>query len=78
MDNNQQQELHHPHCPSGCPLLTDPELEMIAERAAEKAIEKLTQHVYQEVGKSVISKLVYIVGVCTVGLYLWLRSKGVV
>lgn len=65
-------------CRQDCPLLSDPELEKIAERAAEKAIEKLTNHVYQEVGKSVVSKFVYIVGVCSVGLYLWLKSKGVI
>lgn len=61
-----------------CPLLDDSELEKIAERAAEKAIKKLTNHVYQEVGKSVISKFVYIVGACSLGLYLWLKSKGVI
>lgn len=59
-------------------LLDDSELEEIAERAAEKAIKKLTNHVYQEVGKSVISKFVYIVGACSLGLYLWLKSKGVI
>lgn len=57
--------------------LDDDELERVAERAAEKAIIKLTDHIYHEVGKSVISKLLYIVGACTVGIYLWLRSKGV-
>ena len=65
-------------CHPGCPLLDESELEKIAERAAEKAIEKLTNHVYQEVGKSVISKFVYIVGACSVGLYLWMKSKGVI
>ena len=65
-------------CRPDCPLLDDSELEKIAERAAEKAIKKLTNHVYQEVGKSVISKFVYIVGACSVGLYLWMKSKGVI
>lgn len=60
------------------PLLDDSELEKVAELAAEKAIKKLTNHVYQEVGKSVISKFVYIVGACSLGLYLWLKSKGVI
>ena len=58
--------------------LDDDELERIAERAAEKAIIKLTDHIYHEVGKSVISKFVYIVGACSLGLYLWLKSKGVI
>lgn len=57
--------------------LDDAELERVAERAAEKAIIKLTDRIYHEVGKSVISKILYIVGACTVGIYLWLRSKGV-
>lgn len=64
-------------CPDCLPL-ADSELEKIAELAAEKAIKKLTNHVYQEVGKSVISKFVYVVGACSVGLYLWLKSKGVI
>ena len=70
-------EQHYP-CHPDCPMLDDNELGKIAERAAEKAIEKLTNHVYQEVGKSVISKFVYIVGACSVGLYLWMKSKGVI
>ena len=61
-----------------CPFSDEAALEKIAERAAERAIEKLTDHVYQEVGRSVISKFVYIVGACSLGLYLWLKSKGVI
>jgi hypothetical protein len=62
----------------GAPNLTEKQIELIAEKAAEKAIERLTSHVYQEVGKSVVSKLFYIVGACAIGLYLWLKSKGIV
>jgi uncharacterized hydantoinase/oxoprolinase family protein len=58
--------------------LTDATIEQIAEKAAEKAIKKLTNHVYQEVGRSVISKFFYIVGACSLGFYLWLKSKGVI
>ena len=61
-----------------CPFSDEAVLEKIAEKAAEKAIEKLTDHVYQEVGRSVISKFVYIVGACSLGLYLWWKSKGVI
>lgn len=61
-----------------CPPLSNEVIEKIAEKAATKAIEKLTNHVYQEVGKSVISKFVYIVGACSIGLYLWIKSKGVI
>jgi uncharacterized hydantoinase/oxoprolinase family protein len=58
--------------------LDEKQIEEIAEKAAQKAIEKLTTHIYQEVGKSIISKFFYIVGACSLGIYLWLKSKGVV
>ena len=65
-----------------CPMLSEAAIERLAEKAsekaAEKAIEKLTNQVYQGVGRSVISKFVYIVGACSLGLYLWLKSKGVI
>ena len=59
-----------------CPPLTELQIDEIAEKAAEKAIEKLTAHVYQEVGRSVVSKFVWILGALTVGVYLWAQSKG--
>lgn len=58
--------------------LSEEQIESIAERAAEKAMEKLTGHIYQEVGKSVISKLFYLVGACALGIWLWLKSKNLV
>lgn len=57
--------------------LSEGQIEEIAEKAAEKAIEKLTNHVYREVGRSVVSKLFYIVGACSLGAYLWLKNKGI-
>lgn len=56
--------------------LTEDQIEDIAEKAADKAIKKLTDHIYQEVGKSVIRKFVYIVGVMTVGAYVFGHQKG--
>lgn len=50
------------------------EIEQIAERAAAKALEK----VYAEVGKSIVSKLFYIVGAIAIGLFLWLKAKGII
>lgn len=65
-----------------CPFSDEAALEKIAEkaaeRAAERAIEKLTDHLYREVGKSVVEKLFYLIGVCAVALYLWLQHKGVI
>lgn len=57
--------------------LSDEEIERIAEKAAEKAIEKLTGRIYQEVGKSIVSKFTYLIGAVTIGAYLWLRHKGI-
>ncbi len=62
--------------PRSCPLLGEAELEALAERAADKAIVKMTALVYQEVGKSVLSKLAYVVGILVISLYAWAHAKG--
>ena len=62
----------------GCTPLTEDQIEDIAKRAAEKAIEKLTDHIYQEVGKSVISKLLWLAGSLTIGIYIWFQSKDLI
>lgn len=64
------------HLPSSS-TLTEEQIEEIAERAAERAMKKLTDHMYKEVGRGVVSKLFWIIGVISVGLYLWLKQKGV-
>lgn len=56
--------------------LTDDQIEEIAERAAEKAVAKMTAQFYQQVGKGVVSKLLTVIGVITVGAYMWLSSHG--
>lgn len=57
---------------------TEEQIEEIAERAAERAMKKLTDHMYKEVGRSVVNKFFWIVGVISVGMYLWLKQKGLV
>ena len=52
--------------------LTDEQIEAIAERAAEVAFEKI----YQEVGKSVLTKLAWMAGAAVVGLFIWLGGHG--
>lgn len=52
--------------------LTDAQIEAIAERAAEVALNK----VYTEVGKSVLKKLSWLVGVVVIGLFIWLGGHG--
>lgn len=56
--------------------LTSEQIEEIACRAADKAVERITQQVYQQVGRSVISKLVWIVGSLSVALYIWFSDKA--
>jgi len=58
--------------------LTDCQIDEIAGRAADLAVNKLTEDAYKAVGKSIVEKMLWIVGVITVGLYLWLKAKGVV
>lgn len=58
--------------------LTDAQMEKIAERAADKAVAKLTDRVYRDVGKNVIQKLFWIVGVVAAALFFWLQSKGLI
>lgn len=61
---------------SGCPYLTEEQVEEIAERAADRALNKMADQVYREVGKGVVNKALWLIGVIAVGLALWLKSKG--
>lgn len=54
--------------------LSDEQIDAIAEKAADKAVEKMTSYIYQEVGKSVISKLFYIVGALSIGAYVYVKN----
>ena len=58
--------------------LTEDQIEDIAEKAADKAIEKLTGDVYKAVGKSVVSKFLWIVGASAVGVWIWAKKNGLV
>ena len=54
------------------PSLSDEEIEAIAERAAEKAIER----VYTQIGKSVVTKFIWLCGAAGLALYAWLSGSG--
>jgi hypothetical protein len=58
--------------------LTDAQIDEIAEKAAEKAVAKMTAHIYQEVGKGIINKLLWVIGVIVVGTYGFLSAKGII
>lgn len=53
--------------------LTDEQMEAIAEKAAEKALEK----VYAGVGRSVATKLLWILGAGALWIVWWLGGKGI-
>lgn len=53
-------------------VLTEDQLESIAERAAEKALEK----VYASIGKSVIQKFLWVVGAASLAVLAWLKGSG--
>jgi hypothetical protein len=46
--------------------LSDGDIELIAERAAEKAVDR----VYTQIGKSVAHKVIWVIGVASVGMFL--------
>jgi hypothetical protein len=54
--------------------LTDDQINVIAERAAEKALES----VYAQIGKSVVTKVLWLVGAASLAVFAWMRSKGLV
>ena len=56
--------------------LTEEEIEEIAEKAATKALAKMETHLYTMVGKSVLNKLFYAVGMFSAALYFYLHSNG--
>ena len=52
--------------------LTEEQIEAIAERAAEKALEK----VYASIGKSVVTKFLWLVGASVLALAAYLKGVG--
>ena len=58
--------------------ISDEQIEEIAEKAAAKAIENLTGDVYKAVGKSIVSKFLWIVGASAVGVWIWAKKNGLV
>lgn len=58
------------------PHISDEQLEEIAERAADRAVKKLTDDAYKTIGKSVLDKLFWIVGVLAAAAYFWVQAKG--
>lgn len=54
--------------------LTDTQINAIAERAAEKVL----INIQTQVGRGILNKLAWMVGIAVVGVTLWLASRGIV
>ena len=52
--------------------LTEAQIDAIVDRAVEKTFNR----VYQEVGKSILTKLAWLTGAAVVGLFMWLGGHG--
>ncbi len=58
--------------------LSEEQIEEIAEKAAALAVQKTMDDMYKHVGKNVVQKFIWIVGVCAVGIYAFLKGKGII
>ena len=52
--------------------LTEAQIDAIVD----KAVEKTFNRVYQEVGRSILTKLAWLTGAAVVGLFMWLGGHG--
>jgi hypothetical protein len=52
--------------------LTEHEIEHLVERVTERVVENF----YTEVGKSVVKKFLWLVGIITIGIAAWLGLTG--
>lgn len=56
--------------------MTKEELTEIADLAAERAVDKALQKMYSEIGRGVLKKAAFVIGVGIVALAMWLNSHG--
>ena len=57
-------------------LVDDAQINLIAERAADRAVEKITSQIYREIGRTVLQKLIWVVGAVAIGAYMYMQSQG--
>ena len=56
--------------------IPDELVDHIIDRAAEKAAEKVFNKVYQDVGRGVIKKASWVIGIILVSAAIWLGGRG--
>jgi tetrahydromethanopterin S-methyltransferase subunit G len=52
--------------------LTEAQIDAIVDKAVEKTFQRL----YQEVGKSVLTKMAWLTGAAVIGLFMWLGGHN--
>jgi tetrahydromethanopterin S-methyltransferase subunit G len=52
--------------------LTEAQIDAIVDKAVEKTFQRL----YQEVGKSVLTKIAWLTGAAVIGLFMWLGGHN--
>lgn len=55
---------------------SDEQLQKITTEAAQKAVAMMTKDAYAAVGRTVVEKFLYLVGLLTVALGVWAASRG--
>ena len=61
-----------------CSHLSEDKVEYIAEKAAEKAVEKMKDEFFQSVGKTVVQKILWLVGAGAIGAWMWAKQHGLI
>lgn len=56
--------------------LSDDQVKMIAEEAAREALKQMIDDGYKAVGRNVVEKGMWILGVISCGVFAWLAAKG--
>lgn len=56
--------------------ISEEQMEAIAEKAASKAVKKMTDDAFKAVGKTVVEKFFWVIGLLSVGLLGLAASKG--
>jgi len=57
-------------------LLAEQIAEKVSEKAAVKAVNLIKDGIYQEAGKTLLSKLLQLMGVALLGIMYWLNKNG--
>lgn len=66
------------HNELGCPHVNDEAFERLTDEVANKVIERLENKLYLRIGRGVVHKVLWLIGLCTVSVAAWMHSKGLI